>query len=98
MNLRISLIIFFLFTSSGAIAQKELVKVLPLNPEIGQRVTIIFVPPVVAIATPELVFSYSNFFEMPNALPMVKKEKIGRHLLWYHDTQNMHHFILSRVI
>lgn len=73
MNLRISLIIFFLFTSSGAIAQKELVKVLPLNPEIGQRVTIIFVPPVVAIATPELVFSYSNFFEMPNALPMVKK-------------------------
>lgn len=72
MNLRISLIFCLLFASFGAIAQKELVKVFPLNPEIGQKVTISFLPKVSVIAPPELVFSYSNFFEMPNVLPLVK--------------------------
>lgn len=71
MNLRYCLILCLLTIGISAFAQKELVQISPLNPEIGQKVTISFLPKSNKItAKPNLILSYSNFFEMPNVLPL----------------------------
>lgn len=70
MNLRFNIFCFLLLASLGAIAQKELVQISPVQPEIGKLVTIVFTPMKNSEAKPNLVFSYSNLFEMPNVIPL----------------------------
>ena len=73
MYLRYIVIVCLVVASFKANAQKELVQISPLNPEIGQTVTISFLPKQMDLEVkPVLVLSYSNFFEMPNVLPLTK--------------------------
>ncbi|RZL50892.1 MAG: redoxin domain-containing protein [Pedobacter sp.] len=73
MNLRYPLFFcLWLFCVSG-FAQYHLVQISPINPEIGQKVTISFLPVEKLTAKPNLVFSYSNLFEMPNVIPLVQQ-------------------------
>ncbi|MEJ5994208.1 redoxin domain-containing protein [Pedobacter sp. Du54] len=69
MILRYSFLIFLLCIGFSSVAQKELIKIDPAKPEIGQTLTISFNAKNKVVA-PILVFSYSNFFEMPNSLPL----------------------------
>ncbi len=72
MNLRYSLILLLFTIYFSALAQKELVQIYPINPEIGQKVTISYLPKNKKLTLkPNLVISYSNFFEMPNVIPLV---------------------------
>lgn len=71
MNLKFLFIVCLLTIGFSALAQKELVQISPLNPQIGQKVTISFLPKSkIVTAKPALILSYSNFFEMPNILPL----------------------------
>lgn len=71
MNLRYSLILLLFTIYFSALAQKELVQIYPINPEIGQKVTISYLPKNKKLTLkPNLVISYSNFFEMPNVIPL----------------------------
>lgn len=72
MNLRYHFFYCLIFIAFSSFAQKELVQITPSKPEIGQKVTISFLPKENVIAKPNLVFSYSNLFEMPNVIPLVK--------------------------
>lgn len=69
MNLRFAILIYLISVSSSSFAQKELVNINPAKPEIGQTLTISFASKNKAVV-PTLVFSYSNFFEMPNSLAL----------------------------
>ncbi len=71
MNLRYCLICFLFIINFNALAQKDLIQINPLNPAIGQKVTISYLPKNKLVTEkPNLVLSYSNFFEMPNVLPL----------------------------
>lgn len=71
MNLRYLLLFSLLSIGQLGFAQKELIQVSPEKPEIGQRVTISFMPKVPVLKNkPTLVWSYSNFYEMPTSLPL----------------------------
>lgn len=72
MNLRYHFLYCLLFIAFSSFAQKELLQITPSKPEIGQKVTISFLPKDSVMAKPNLVFSYSNLFEMPNVIPLVK--------------------------
>jgi thiol-disulfide isomerase/thioredoxin len=72
MNLRYHFFYCLIFIAFSSFAQKEFVQITPSKPEIGQKVTISFLPKENVIAKPNLVFSYSNLFEMPNVIPLVK--------------------------
>lgn len=73
MNVRYVLIVCLQAICLNGFAQRDLVQIDPKNPGIGQRVTISFLPKDQSIkAKPNLVLSYSNFFEMPNILPLTQ--------------------------
>lgn len=72
MILRCFLIFCLIFVRFSSYAQRELIKINPEKPEIGQTVTISFNSKNRVLA-PILVFSYSNFFEMPNQLVLELK-------------------------
>jgi len=69
MILRISFFVSLLFLGFSSAAQQDLVKINPSRPEIGETVTISFMGKNRESA-PTLVFSYSNFFEMANSIPL----------------------------
>ncbi len=69
MNLRYLFIIFLAFINFSVFAQKDLVQIDPAKPEIGQNLTLSFKAKNKALV-PILFFSYSNFFEMANSLPL----------------------------
>ncbi len=69
MNLRFSILTCLLFIGFSSYAQKELIKIDPAKPEIGQAVTINFKAKSNELV-PTLIFSYSNFFEMANQFPL----------------------------
>ncbi len=75
MNLRYIIFTYLLFSSFLSFAQKELVKITPTKPTIGDRVTISFLSKDLAVK-PTLNFSYSNFFEMPNYLALEQNNGI----------------------
>ncbi|HTM97510.1 MAG TPA: redoxin family protein [Pedobacter sp.] len=69
MNLRYLTLVCLVCFGFSSYAQKELVRINPEKPEIGQTVTISFKAKNKDLI-PTLLFSYSNFFEMPNSLPL----------------------------
>lgn len=69
MILRYFALIGLLFLGLSSHAQKDLVEIVPEKPEIGQIVTIAFKAKNKDLA-PTLLFSYSNFFEMPNSISL----------------------------
>ncbi len=69
MILRFLTLVCLLFGGFSSYAQNARVKIDPEKPEIGQTVTISFNAKNKELA-PTLLFSYSNFFEMPNSLPL----------------------------
>ncbi len=68
MNLRYPLLFCLLTIAFSGLAQKELVQISPVQPKIGDKITISFSGKN-QLVTPVLIFSYSNFFEMPNSIP-----------------------------
>jgi thiol-disulfide isomerase/thioredoxin len=70
MNLRYPLLYCFFFITFSGFAQRELVQISPAQPKIGDKLTISFVGKNQQVK-PVLFFSYSNFFEMPNSIPLV---------------------------
>jgi thiol-disulfide isomerase/thioredoxin len=69
MKLRYLLLLFLFQLSFSVFAQKDLIQINPVQPKIGDKLTISFIGKNQQIK-PVLFFSYSNFFEMPNSLPL----------------------------
>ncbi|WP_316785442.1 redoxin family protein [Pedobacter frigiditerrae] len=71
MNLRYPFFVCLLFIGFTSSAQKELVQIKPAKPEIGEKVVISFLSKNLTLR-PVLTFSYSNFFEMANTIPLIQ--------------------------
>jgi thiol-disulfide isomerase/thioredoxin len=69
MNLRYQTLVCLLLISFSAFSQRNLVQINPIEPKIGDKLTISFAGKNQQ-TKPVLIFSYSNFFEMPNTLPL----------------------------
>lgn len=77
MNLRYRFLFCLLLITLPGFAQQNLVQIVPTKPQIGDKVTISFNQKDQQLdQTPTFVFSYSNFFEMPNTLPLIKNGEV----------------------
>lgn len=77
MKFAIRLFVFLVAAGFSVNAQQQLVSISPQKPELGDQLTITFQGDSGG-EQPVLVFSYSNFFELPNQLSMEKSGQLWK--------------------